>query len=435
MKSLASLIAVVLFSVTKSLAVGPVAAMPLNGPWKFHTGDDKRWADPNFNDSAWETIDLTPPPGAHDGDVGLSGYVLGWTARGHAGYSGYAWYRLRIAPDPLNNQLLALTGPPLVDDAYQVYANGILLGSDGDFSETTPVVYAIQPRLFTLPASSQTVIAFRVWVDAGTVSASPADAGGIHIAPAIGTKTAIQSLYHHEWMQTFYGYVVDGVEPVFFTVLAVFAYCIYMFANKNPAYLWLILALMLTALVRVNQLVFFWMQVESAHEYDLVREVILTPLGIAIWIIAWRAWLGISNSILWLPKITAIITSLFILCRLFSLPWFMPGVFHSYNNNFDTACNILRLVLLVILLVVIFTGIRQNKNVRWLTLLAMILIAAGLFAQELSAIHVPGIWFPFGVGVSRTQYAYAGFIILMFMLLLFTRKEISLNQKTSTENP
>ena len=32
----------------------------LAGAWAFHVGDDSRWADPNTDDSGWETIDLTP---------------------------------------------------------------------------------------------------------------------------------------------------------------------------------------------------------------------------------------------------------------------------------------------------------------------------------------------------------------------------------------
>ena len=60
----------------------------LNGPWKFHVGDNAKWAAPDFDDSNWETVDLTPPAGAHDSDVGLSGYVPGWAARGHPGYTG-----------------------------------------------------------------------------------------------------------------------------------------------------------------------------------------------------------------------------------------------------------------------------------------------------------------------------------------------------------
>lgn len=73
------------------------SVVTLNGPWRFHTGDAPAWADPAFDDSGWESVDLTAPPGAHDPDVGLSGYVPGWSARGHAGYKGYAWYRLRFS--------------------------------------------------------------------------------------------------------------------------------------------------------------------------------------------------------------------------------------------------------------------------------------------------------------------------------------------------
>jgi len=38
------------------------SVVALNGPWKFHIGDGPGWADPNFDDSDWETMDLTPPP-------------------------------------------------------------------------------------------------------------------------------------------------------------------------------------------------------------------------------------------------------------------------------------------------------------------------------------------------------------------------------------
>jgi hypothetical protein len=35
------------------------------------------WADADTDDSAWETLDMTPLPGSHDGDVGLPDYVGG----------------------------------------------------------------------------------------------------------------------------------------------------------------------------------------------------------------------------------------------------------------------------------------------------------------------------------------------------------------------
>src|SRR5262245_56561319 len=65
------------------------AATTLDGAWRFHTGDEPRWANADTDDSDWGTIDLTAPPGSHDGDVGLPDYVGGWMAHGHRGYDGY----------------------------------------------------------------------------------------------------------------------------------------------------------------------------------------------------------------------------------------------------------------------------------------------------------------------------------------------------------
>src|SRR6185312_8857012 len=85
---------------------GSKDVIALNGPWKFITGDNPRYAKATYNDSAWETADLAAPPGAHDDDVGLSGYIPGWAAKGHPNYSGYAWYRMKIPLDSLTGNNL-----------------------------------------------------------------------------------------------------------------------------------------------------------------------------------------------------------------------------------------------------------------------------------------------------------------------------------------
>jgi hypothetical protein len=38
----------------------------LNGPLKFHTGDDMAWAQPDYDDSAWDKMDLTLPASSFD---------------------------------------------------------------------------------------------------------------------------------------------------------------------------------------------------------------------------------------------------------------------------------------------------------------------------------------------------------------------------------
>jgi hypothetical protein len=53
-----------------------------------------------------------------------------------------------------------------------------------------------------------------------------------------------------------------------------------------------------------------------------------------------------------------------------------------------------------------------------LALVTLASIMAGLFGGELlDTIGVPGIWFPFGIGVSRTQYVYAIAIPLLAFLI------------------
>jgi hypothetical protein len=72
------------------------SAVPLYGPWKFTVGDSPidpktgqpLWAEPGFDDSNWETVDLTAKAGAFDPAQGPSGYLPGWTAKGHPGYWG-----------------------------------------------------------------------------------------------------------------------------------------------------------------------------------------------------------------------------------------------------------------------------------------------------------------------------------------------------------
>jgi hypothetical protein len=42
----------------------------------------------------------------------------------------------------------------------------------------------------------------------------------------------------------------------------------------------------------------------------------------------------------------------------------------------------------------------------------------GLFAPELSTIGLKGVWFPYGAPVSRTQFAFAALIVMVFVAVL-----------------
>jgi hypothetical protein len=404
------------------------SVVALNGPWKFHTGDDSRWAHPDFDDSNWEVMDLTPPPGAHDSDVGLSGYVPGWAARGHGGYWGYGWYRIRVRVAAPAGDMLALVGPAAVDSAYQIFFDGHLLGSAGKFSGATPTVYSIQPKMFLLPTlltsrraqeigshagSDFDVIAFRVWM--GPWAIGP-DGGGIHIAPALGETRGVMARYQIQWLETVKGYVVEVVEAFLFLMLAVMSCSLISFDGGNTAYWWLVAALVLIALVRTNQAVLFWGQFETIHGFEVVTVVLLAPLALGAWAITWHKWFGLRQAAR-MPEIICALTLLYMCSQFFSRSWFYGAFPHWFGiaNHFISVYS--RLLFVLLMALVLYRGVRQRGRDKWYAVLCVILISIGLFAQELNNLHIQGIWFPYGTGVSRTQFAYAAFDGAMFVLL------------------
>src|ERR1700744_5619216 len=116
------------------------AKVPLYGPWKFQIGDSPLdpvtgkplWGEPGFDDAQWETVDLERKPGMPHAVFGLQDSVPGWTKRGHPGYAGYAWYRLLVRVIEPAGTPVALVGPRDVEDSYQFFVNGALMGSFGD---------------------------------------------------------------------------------------------------------------------------------------------------------------------------------------------------------------------------------------------------------------------------------------------------------------
>jgi len=79
---------------------------------------------------------------------------------------------------------------------------------------------------------------------------------------------------------------------------------------------------------------------------------------------------------------------------------------------------LVRLSFLIVTVWTVVRGVRRNPQQGWVVLPAVVSLSVGLFADELSLLGVPGIWFPFGVGVSRTEYAYAVFDIAFAGLLI-----------------
>ncbi|HVI99620.1 MAG TPA: hypothetical protein VM657_11210 [Sphingomonas sp.] len=392
------------------------AEAPLNGPWAFRLGDDPRWASPQFDDRDWERVDLTPAPGAHDGDVGLPGYVPGWTARGHGGRWGHAWYRLHLrwsgpaGPPPM------LLGPTLVDDAYEIYWNGRRIGSIGDFTAAPPRLYGVRPQIFRLGgsgAAGEGVLAIHVYLS--ETSAGYPEAGGIHVAPILAEPAAGDARYLAQWWKTFWGYVVDLIEPVALLGLALFALALRRFAPDDRFLPWAAGTVAAIAASRINQPLFYWTAAESLQTLIVARYVVLNPLAIVSWVIACRR-LGERSD----RRVDAAAWLFGALAGVAALPGIDAQLLQSLARG----------ALLAIFCWSVLCVARATR-LRLLALATMLVMAVALFAEELSAIGVPGIWFPFGVGVSRTQFALAAAIPLLG-IFLYLRASLGRPDKPST---
>jgi hypothetical protein len=404
------------------LTFGP-AAVALNGPWRFQVGDNPAWADPNFSDSSWETVDLTPPPGAHDGDGGLTNYTSGWSARGHSGYVGFAWYRMIVRVLDPGTDSLWLAGPALVDNAYQLYVDGRLVGGIGDFSRTPPGVMAIQPRLFALPrdlwvANGQqlsAVIALRVALVKGTSAASAPDGGGIHIAPVLGTEAGVRDHYRLQWLEKAEAFAVDAAEPVFFLILAAMALSMMPFDPKDHFNVWIAAVLILLGAVWFNQPLFWMGHFESLQDFVVWRLTIIDALLLGAWIMAWRAAFGLQH-LRWIGFACGGLTVMYLIARVFSTPLLLPDLPHAVISGFAAAIKATRLGFLLLLLIVMRLG--YSPRGRWVLFLTILTGSVTLFGRELNDLGVPGIWFPYGVGLSRSECANAAFAGMLFIYLI-----------------
>ena len=92
----------------------PASGLLLQKGWRYHPGDNPAWARPDFDDSAWDTLNPTRPQRQLPARLG----------------TGINWLRLRFElGDSLRQRaLLLLTS---TSGAWELYLDGQLLGRDG----------------------------------------------------------------------------------------------------------------------------------------------------------------------------------------------------------------------------------------------------------------------------------------------------------------
>jgi hypothetical protein len=150
----------------------------LDGAWQFHTGDNRAWALPEFDDSQWEQIDIGRP----------------WGDQGHWAYSGFAWYRRHLSfgstaagyePNPDEVGMFV----PKSRSIYEVYWNGLLVSAPQQMPSSSADQFTPN-RVYHLGPAQDGVLAIRVWTVPLDSQAS-GDDRGLAATPRLGNIEAV----------------------------------------------------------------------------------------------------------------------------------------------------------------------------------------------------------------------------------------------------
>jgi Stage II sporulation protein E (SpoIIE) len=378
----------------------------LNGPWKFHTGDDMAWAQKEFDDSGWKSVDLTKP--------------VGWTRQGYPGYSGYAWYRLRVEVHGSTHRL-ALKMPQFADDAYQVYVNGQLVGQLGKFSGTKVTAYPGLPEGFPFPkgvGNGEITIAIRMWMDSATVFNSP-DAGGLHGAPALGYNSVITSLIRLDYDDLAHQYTGSGyLEALILVMALLMAVALFWLDREDQSYLWLsfvcaVTLLGIAVILSVNYAAWLGQTIQV-----IFSDIVITPVRIGLWVLFWGYWFRI-------PKIARLHRVVWLLVALLMAGYAMvrPPLYGlvipvSYGSALITLTLVLKLGLGVLLAWVAYRGFTTQKTEGWMAGSAVLLVFVANYQHELRQVHVRTAFSVLGFSVSLgTLSAVASLLIITVMQL------------------
>ncbi len=236
---------------------------------------------------------------------------------------GYAWYRIWV---PLALPSLAGSSTRLafatfgrMDDAYQLFDHGELVGSWGRFSSRgeSPVTYFTQPVMITLSKSpsvspsdngpAERVLAVRFWMGPVGLLHTPLS-GGFHSAPLLGEAGAIATKVQLERQKLILQYYYSAFEFLVYLGLATLVSGPVFFDRSDAVYRWVAGCFLLFTLMSAIYIVAQCTQVISFRTFFVWFQVIVNPLSVGGWMMVWWwLWFRLRRPA-WVPKAIAILT-------------------------------------------------------------------------------------------------------------------------------
>lgn len=389
--------------------------------WKFRPGDDPAYAQPGYDDSGWHPVSIDVQPNTHDPYYSSDSYIPGWTARGFPNLSGFAWYRTRVTVEGRFSELW-IEMPPDVDDGYELYANGQLVGSMGRFRPDRVTVFYSRPLAFRLPSpdpKGNILIALRFYM----APDSPLwnfDAGGLHAPPVIGLRESI-SLLQEKAQDTVLHTALAYLPLCLLALLAgIVSLWIYAMDRSEQAYLWLTMAFILEAALSLSTFLAEWTYWITSSAEVLITDVLASVLIPALWLLFWTCWLRL-RALRLLAGATWTLVALELCCfACLRNPIMGSLISVRWMHDLWLLSTILRFGFSVLLIAVTVAGIRQNRTEALIALPAFLLLALTIFSSDLEVLGIPVNYFPLGIRVGIGDISL--FVLIVVVLGLVVRR-------------
>jgi hypothetical protein len=336
------------------------------------------------------------------------------------------------------NQRLAVGVIMLVDNAYQFFADGKLLGGVGTFTNPRkpPRIFQTQSKLFPLPQVDADnnhpeftvhTLAFRVWM--GTVGLlHQGSEGGLRGGPVCGPVDAVAAQVKLDRYSLLHWSLYFPFEMLLLLLFAVLAAGQTLFDPADRAYLAVAAVLVIAGLYDVTFLLSLW-RVIDAGTYFLIDDVLLDPLLLSGWTFVWWIWFRLRRPV-WIPWAIGALTLLHAAAAalddsyiIYTGPELLP-----YAQLFHRVSIAVGLLCVALLFFIVALGIRKHAREGWMVLPAALLLALQQFTRVLFQMGLVPFWRPFGVMIFIGQVANL-FLVGAIALLMLRRLLLSVRRQ------
>jgi len=196
------------------------------------------------------------------------------------------------------------------------------------------------------------------------------------------------------------------------------AFTLFALDRTESAYLWLgVNCIVILLVIAVGEVVFYTTWIPAMVAVFL-RDVVLLPLQMALWIVFWARWFGLEGKVGLRRAVGALLALQAIGTALERAP-FYGGLLPVHALTWVSPCVLaLKLMLGAVLLWVAYRGVLKNRTEGLLALPAVALIGVAQYERELQLFHAPILFFIFGYTVSANQIATALSLGIVTVLLL-----------------